>query len=148
VDTRQQFFAFRLSQFTEHQPGCSVAAQTENPLQSKALMPFFWLVMFHMARKPGPHRQVSVLEDGPCQYGNPPNQARDHAPSSSPSTSTLGATKAVGPTQANEILQARVFLTRPTFQFDQCSRVILAMGHGLTTRFCIRLSQVHTHMIN
>jgi hypothetical protein len=50
VDTRQQFFAFRLSQFTEHQPGCSVAAQTENPLQPKALMPFFWLVMFHMAR--------------------------------------------------------------------------------------------------
>ena len=57
----------------------------------------------------------------------------------------MGATKAVGPTQANQILQAGVFLTKPTFQFGQCSWVILAMGHGLTTRCCIRLSQVHTH---
>jgi hypothetical protein len=32
--------------------------------------------------------------------------------------------------EANQILQAGVFLTKPTFQFGQCSRVILAMGHG------------------
>src|SRR6266850_2125269 len=65
-----------LSQFMEHQPGCSVAAQAENPLQSQGTDAVFLAGHTPHGSKPSPHRQVSVLEDSSYQYGNLPTAFR------------------------------------------------------------------------
>src|SRR5882724_3789437 len=65
-----------LSKFMEHQPGCSVAAQAKNPLQAQGTDAVFLAGHVPHGSKPSPHRQVSVLEDGSCQYGNLPTAFR------------------------------------------------------------------------
>ena len=119
----------RPTQFVQPCPRCLVTAQSQNPLDPQGTGA--GLLAGHQPdpAKPQSKRLVRVLENrsgcNGCLKSARGTSYQTALRKPSPLIGTSGTRKTIGPLEPEEVLPARLFRGKPTFEFQKRSRVVL-----------------------
>ena len=117
------------SELLEAGPGCPIAPEPEQPLQSKGADPVLLVGEPPHGAEPGPQGKVAPMKDRPGRDGGLVSTLAAHQEASfrcpSARCSAPGAAKPCRPAQLNQIGTAGVLRRKPILEFGEGVRVVL-----------------------